>query len=222
MANVYKILQHSKRKEIDKQIVAGVADHKIAIDYGLSASCVGRYRRDYLPSLVKAAQLETVDGLIDRINEYLDRTDRLYQSVSEWMSDPDDPAKFSGCPRSSEVMVIYDDEETNAKGERRMVRRKAKLCDLLDKTCVDVISVNLMLADPRHTMLKTAEVLNKQLELLAKARGMITTSTTVNVVSGTLEDVLNIARKALMPWPDAISALAAALVPSDMENEDEA
>lgn len=220
MANVYKILQHPKRKEIEKQIINGIADNTIAKDYDLSVACVGRYRRDYLPAIIRVAQLETVDGLIDRINEYLNRTDKLYQSVSEWMSDPDDPAKFSGCPRSSEVMVIYDDADTNAKGEPRIVRKKAKLCDLLDKTGADVISVNLMLADPRHTMLKTAEVLNKQLELLAKARGMITTSTTVNVVSGTLEDVLNIAKQALYPWPDALAALAEALVP-DMESEDD-
>ncbi len=212
MANVYKILQHPKRKEIDKLIIAGIADNAIAKDYDLSALCVGRYRRNYLPSIMRVAQLETVDGLIDRINEYLERTDRLYQSVSEWMSDPDDPTKFSGCPRSSEVMVIYDDEQ----GGKR-TRRKAKLCDLLDKTGVDVISVNLLLADPRHTMLKTAEVLNKQLELLAKAKGMIT-STTVNVVSGSLEDILDIARKALAPWPEALVALAAALVP-EMESE---
>ena len=61
-------------------------------------------------------------------------------------------------------------------------------------------------------MLKTAEVLNRQLELMAKVKGLITENTVVVNDNSTVTEIIAIARNALRDYPEALEAFTEALL----------
>ena len=61
-----------------------------------------------MPEIMRHADLETTEGIIRRINEYLDDVEHLYKSVKEFLDDPDVPGKMDFTPHASEVYMTYE------------------------------------------------------------------------------------------------------------------
>ncbi len=212
MANRYKIENHPQRKNIERDIVNGVPDSRIASNYvGISDNTVRRYRTRKMPQILRHEETRRAEGLLDRISEYLDNIDELFSATREWLADPDDPTKMCFAPHAEELLVVYTDMDSD-----RPKTRKAPLSELLKKTSVYVDGISFMGQDPRVTMIKTAEVLNKQLELLCRTQGLIQAQTNidvnVNATTGNLDDIVAIARRALAPYPEALQAFVSELL----------
>ena len=207
MANRYKIDYHPQKMQIERDIINGVPDDTIADNYGgISQQAVRRYRKDRMPEIMRHADLETTEGIIRRINEYLDDVEHLYKSVKEFLEDPDVPGKMDFTPHASEVYMTYDPDS----GIR--YRKKELIQDILDKLEPTPLKLTLGIQDPRVTMLKTAEVLNRQLELMAKVKGLITENTVVVNDNSTVTEIIAIARNSLREYPEALEAFTEALL----------
>lgn len=96
----------------------------------------------------------------------------------------------------------------------RPVKKKAPLSHLLDKVngTFSTTWAETKHADPRELVLKTADRLRMQTELLAKLLGQLKDGPTVNVlISPDWQRLRSVILEALMPYPDARIALAETL-----------
>lgn len=225
MANKSIICQHPLKLKIDEDIISGMPASQVAKKYNLSSTTVQRYIKEKIPEQLSAASLSTAEGLVARINEYLSKVDKLFQDTTEWLNDPSDPGRFTIAPRANEINVIYTVMELNSKGNPTYKKKTKQLDQLLADCGVSHMTegVKYTGTDPRVLLLKTAEVLNKQLELLAKMQGNIVDRVEVKTVTGDATDIIKLARQALKPWPGAADALADALTPATLpfDGEDE-
>ncbi len=222
MARHYSVEIHPQKTAIEKDILNGMSNNAIAEKYTfLTKASVNRYRNERMLEMLRHAQLETVDGLVGRINEYLDTVEDLRSSIISVLEDPERPGHICYYPRAEEIKVKYYDKET----QKYAV---SKLQSLLDQTEKDrgytIKGAYVEGQDPRVTLLKTADVLNRQLELLSKAKGYITEENNVTInagVSGGVEDIADIARESLASYPEALEAFVNALLKAAEEGDKE-
>lgn len=227
MANRYSVEQHPRRRDIERCIVEGVPYNEIANNYEqLSVSSVRRYAKERMPEIMAVAKLEQVDGILERIEDCIVKINHFFDSVADWLSDPDDHGRPNFEPRASEVAVTAEILE---EGKEKPSRRRMTMQELVDYVenrsedrKVKVLNASLSIQDPRVTMLKTAEVLTKQLELLAKVKGQIVENrTTVLNITADVSEIADIARKALEQYPEALSAFVTELQKKTEEEDEE-
>ena len=219
----YSVEIHPQRAEIEKDILSGKSADVIATAYPhLSNASVKRYRDSRMPQILRHAQLETVEGLIGRINEYMDTVEDLKDSIITVLDNPENPGHICYYPRAEEIKVKYYDKES--------LRYKVdKLQNLLQNasernSSITITGAHVEGSDPRLSLLKTADVLNRQLELLCKTKGYIVedNSVTINTgASGNVGDIADIARTALAPYPEAMEAFVSALLSAAAEGDKE-
>lgn len=227
MANRYSVEQHPRRRDIERSIVEGVPYGEIAKNYeGLTSSSVRRYAKDRMPEIMAVAKLEQVDGILERIEDCIVKIEHFFDSVTNWLSDPDDHGRPNFEPRASEMTVTAEilEEDKEKPSRKRMTMQE--LVDYVEGRSEDrkvkVLNASLSIQDPRVTMLKTADVLTRQLELLAKVKGQIVENrTTVLNVTADVSEIADIARRALGQYPEALSAFIEELRKKTEEEDEE-
>lgn len=219
----YSVEVHPQKTEIERDIIAGKPDISISRAYPhLSNMAVKRYRDSRMPQILRHAQLETVDGLIGRINEYMDTVEDLKDSIITVLDNPENPGHICYYPRAEEIKVKYYDKES----QRYKVDKLQNLLQSASEknSSITITGAHVEGSDPRITLLKTADVLNRQLELLCKTKGYIVedNSVTINAgASGTVGDIADIARTVLAPYPEAMEAFVTALLSAAAEGDKE-
>lgn len=207
-----KIETHPQRANIERDIIKGLSLRQIASKYGgITHATVKNYRDANMALLLRHAQIESADGIIARINEYMDNIEALRDSIIDILRDPEDPTKICYYPLAREVKIKYKD-----KGHWRV----DKLQDLLELAQEKHPQANIKgtyveVADPRVMLVKVADTLNRNLELLCKVNGTITTNAKLNVAISQERDVseiVEIAKRTLSPWPEALDAFIKALI----------
>ena len=150
--------------------MAGGAYRSIAKQFGASESAVYRHLQDHLPkALVQAQAAEEVaqaDRVMEELQRCFQRVNLLFDACDRWLRDPEDLSRYDIGPRAEDVSIIY--METDADGKERRV--KAQLSTLLAKiegAGYGIVLVESKYADPRELVLKTANRLQGQTELLA-------------------------------------------------------
>lgn len=227
MANRYSVEQHPRRRDIERCIVEGVPYNEIANNYEqLSVSSVRRYAKERMPEIMAVAKLEQVDGILERIEDCIVKIDHFFDSVTDWLSDPDDHGRPNFEPRASEMTVtaeiLEDGMEKPSRKRMTMQELVGYVEDRSEDRKVKVLNASLAIQDPRVTMLKTADVLTRQLELLAKVKGQIVENrTTVLNVTADVSEIADIARRALGQYPEALSAFIAELQKKTEEEDEE-
>ncbi len=188
-----------------------------------------------------AAAREEAAGLnvLAELGATFRRVNKLFDACDRWLADPDDPERYDLGPRAEELLVHY--WRTTAGGRR--VRAKAPLATLLRQAaasrhgeappeapqalcgkvpqalCGTVIEgVDLRSADPRELILKAAQRLEAELNLVARLLGLLAgqaapAGPTVNVLVASPEWVTTRAAilAALEPYPVARAAVADAV-----------
>ena len=200
------------RLEIERDILAGVPTRDIAQKYGIkSNSVVHQYAKKKMPELISKAELQTVEGLIDRISKYMSTVEALIASITEWLEDPSGRLSIDASPRASEITVMYMVRQGD-----KIIRRKATLQELLDEIynesnkTVDKLYLNCQ--DPRITLLKAVDTLNRQLELLAKAKVIATDHISVDIKTTlAVPELVKLIREALIEYPEALESVISKL-----------
>ena len=82
----------------------------------------------------KAADNALVEfGVLNELRGIYDRAIKLSDAVDAWLTDPDDPTRYSIDPRAEDINVIYTWREAGRNGGITTKRRKEKLSALLKK-----------------------------------------------------------------------------------------
>lgn len=218
MGRNYSVLTHPQKAAIERDILKGMSCQEVAKKHSnenikISRGAVSRYRDEHMLQMLRHAQLETIEGFIGRIDEHMDFIEELRDSILEVLDNPDNPGHICYYPNAMETKIKYYDKET----EKWAVAKLEELLSKVKENKPDIVvkGVYIEAQDPRVTLLKTTDVLNRQLELLCKAKGYITEDNNITInagASGTVEDIANIAREALAPYPEALDAFVNALL----------
>jgi hypothetical protein len=113
-----------------------------------------------------------VETELNRASRHLNK---LLDACDDWLTDPDDPSRYTLEARANELTVVYDDwNDVNDKGQPR--RKRESLSNLL-KTLwkgskVSALTITSKSADPRDLIVKTAGEIKGQLELFARLQGL--------------------------------------------------
>lgn len=174
----YVIGKHPKKLEIIKHIIDGdISREAIAERYGISKSSVLRYLNDQLlPAAAKRQeekQRERGDTVLDRIEYLMAEMQKLLDACKEFLADPDNPDRYYLGPRAHEILVTW--YERDEEGKRTPISKTPldKLIAEIEEHGKTIVNAQPYTEDPRRIILKTAEVMGKQLELIAKIQGMV-------------------------------------------------
>ena len=216
MPRVCSICSHPERAAIDKAIAAGAGAPGLSTLFHVSDQAIYRHRDEHLPAeLVRAVEAERRADALDVMAELrrcFERVNLLFDACDRWLRDPADPSRYDIGPRAEELMVTY--QEAGAEG--RPVMRKAPLSRLLAKVegqVLGVVMVETKHADPRDLVLKAADRLRHQSELLARLIGELDDRPQINLLlAPEWLEVRAALLEALAPFPDARAAVAERLL----------
>ncbi len=213
MPRVCTICNHASRADIDRALVANDSYRNIAVRFSVSVSALTRHKADHLPeALVEATKAQQASDAIDvmiELQRCFTRINKLFDACDAWLTDPEDPTRYTLEPRSNEVKVIFSEDGPNGKP----VQKKERLSTLLGRLeGKQVLYSEVRHSDPRELVLKTAAQLESQQELLAKLIGQLQQEGTVNVhISAEWIEIKAVLMHALQPYPEARTAVAVAL-----------
>lgn len=232
MARPCSICTHNDRESIDKSLVSGESCRKVAESFGIGESSVHRHKREHLPALLAKAmereeehagelqalvkaqdqqEQEQAINVIEELRRCFQRVNLLFDACDRWLRDPEDPSRYDIGPRADDVKVIYMEMGPDDK----LIRKKAPLSQLiarLERNGFDVQSYETKHADPRELVLKTAERLQGQSELLAKLLGQLQETQAINIIlAPQWVELRTTILSALDPYPEAKLALAEVL-----------
>jgi len=216
MPRVCKTCLHPDREAIDRALVSGEAIRGLSALYRVSEDALGRHKEKHMPVSLTTAQEAKEEAhalnVMEELKRCFVRVNLLFEACDAWLRDADDPMKYDIGPRAGEVMVTY--VVTDEEGKE--TRRKATLAFLLNRLNEGGFSASYAetkYADPRDLVLKTADRLRQQTELLAKLLGELNEQPQINVlVAPEWLQVRSVLLDALAPFPEARTAVASRLL----------
>lgn len=221
MPRACTICTHAERGAIDQALVSGTEIRETSALFRVSEDALTRHRAAHIPAALQTvARQQQEQGALDvmaELQRLFARINRLFDACDEWLTDPDDPARYSLDPRADEVKVIYSEPGPDGKP----IRRRASLAVLLNQAAPGkaIIHVDTKHSDPRELVLKTAGQLQSQQEFLAKMLGQLQQEGTINIlVAPEWLAIRATLLAALAPYPDARQAVAARLVALESSN----
>ncbi len=237
MPRVCTVCDHPECTAIDKALVAGEANRIVAKRFASSPAAVQRHRANHLPEVLAeakrrqsashethvasvgvaiqerdaAAQAHALD-VMEELQRCFQRVNLLFDACDRWLRDADDPTRYDIGPRADDILVTYLDQG----GGDKPIRKKASLAHLLtiaEGGGATVERWDTKYADPRELVLKTAQQLTGQTQLLAKLLGQLDERPQVNVLMAPeWLQVRSALLTALASHPEARRAVTTALV----------
>lgn len=176
--NTCSICKHEKRDEIEAALARNQSLRSIAKQFSVGDSAVFRHQQCIIQALQDAskATIERTQTVIEKeIDQVFVYVNKMFRACNQWLTDPDNPDEFTLDARTSEIEVIYDEEDGEyASGETKYKKMRAKLSTLLadiDAPGRNIIRTESKVADPRSLILETAKTLNGSIDRLAKLTG---------------------------------------------------
>ena len=180
-----EIDNHPKKSQIIKALINRVPYREITKRYGVTKAAQSRYLNQKLLGRAarteKAKELTDGENIMKEIVRIMERCEKMYDACDRYLKDPDNPEQYYLGPRAEDIEVVYVDEiETGEK--TKIIREKKLLSEMLKEayTGTEVKSIRSKHADPRELLLKTANTINNQLELLARIKGQIIDQMNIN------------------------------------------
>lgn len=231
------VCEHPQRLAIDKALVGGEANRIIAKRCAISVAALQRHRANHLPEVLAEANQRRAEShqshvaavgvavqehaaaeeahaldVMEELQRCFQRVNLLFDACDRWLRDADDPTRYDIGPRAGDILVTY--EQPGADG--KPIRRKEALDRLMARVEGSGVALerwDTKYADPRDLVLKTAQQLTGQTQLLAKLLGQLDERPQVNVLMAPeWVQVRSALLTALAPHPEARRAVAAALV----------
>lgn len=178
MPRTCTICSNDQKLAIDAQIAVGKSYRGIARQFSVSDDAITRHVKSCIPQALEAArqQEKAKSGLVveDEVQKVFRRLNKLIDACDEWLTDPDDPEKYTLEPRDNELQVIYldptdRDQDGNPKRKRDSLRG---LLERIEGEQFEALKIESKHADPRELVVKTAAQIGGQLELYARLLGL--------------------------------------------------
>lgn len=181
MKKVY-IDTHPKRKEIINALIKGeMPQRDIAKKYGIARQTITNYMKNQFAERAAKAvlnrEIQSGEDILKEIDKIMEKASKMYEACDEYLTDPKNPKKYFLGPHADEVEIVYEETDGDITTTKRDTLGNI-LGGMQGKTAR---SVRYKYADPRELLLKTANVMNKQLELIARIQGEIKEQVQVNV-----------------------------------------
>lgn len=222
MSRVCTVCTHAECDVINRLLAAGESSNRrIATQYALTEAAIRRHKNDHIPVAMVKAQAAKADAhaldVMEELKRCFVRVNLLFDACDEWLRDAEDPAKYNIGPRAAEISVTYE-VMIDGKPERRKARL-GQLLDKLEQGGITATGWETKYADPRDLVLKTADRLRQQTELLAKLLGELNDQPQINVlVAPEWLQVRAVLLEALTPYPEARAAVAGRLLTLEASN----
>ena len=107
------------------------------------------------------AEAEGGDGLIKIVEQTMQRIQKLFDACDDYLSDPDDPQRYTLAPRAEEIIVTIEEERSG-----RTTYEKMTLQEAIDRTGLNITQARNSSNDPRNLLLNAAKSLQGQMSLL--------------------------------------------------------
>jgi hypothetical protein len=220
MPRICTVCTHPDRPAIDMMLVNGKSLRDIAGRFGTSKSALERHAGEHLPAtLAKAHAANETAAALDVMAELrrcFERVNLLFDACDRWLRDADDPSRYDIGHRAAELLVTYltADNETGKATTRK--EPLSRLLERVEQLGITALTVETKHADPRELVLKTADRLRAQTELLAKLMGELDDRPQINVLAA--PEWLSVRAAlldALRPYPEVRTAVAARLAALD-------
>jgi hypothetical protein len=176
---------------INKAIIKGKSDRAIASQFGVTRGSLFRHRTHVAALLQRGKERETekqVDVVMETRADLVEKARKVWQACDDFLTDPDNPDRYTLAPRTQDIEVIYeaeedreshgdpDDEDSNVKVKRVKVRKKAMLSELL-AGIPNVFNVTWRTADPRKLVLDAIARLESLAQYEARLMGRLKDAT---------------------------------------------
>ena len=186
-------LEPAKQKEVIDMIASGATYTAIARKIGCSVSSAKGYVfRNLMPLVCRDLMQREGEGarkILARVEKIAGRCDKMSDALDLWLTDPDDPSRYTMDPRTDELKCICTLQGLDDRGKPITKTATIPLDELMSQLefteyrGLSVIPEHLVWknTDPRKLMLDTARALKELLELLAKITGELKESVDVHV-----------------------------------------
>ena len=177
-----KIDTHPKKQEIIRDISRGLTYKTIGEKYGISDAAICRYvKKEIIPAAALSMAEKKIDGetVLSELDLLIRQMRKTLNACDEALADPANPEKYYIGPKAKDIEVTFIDRTE----PQRPFTRKERLQELLDKNLPKhsiVQELKSHQVDPSIILVKTAEALTKQLNLLARIQGQIK-DVTINI-----------------------------------------
>lgn len=186
-------LEPAKQKEVIDMIASGATYTAIARKLGCSVSSAQGYIfRNLMPLVCRDLTKREGEGarkILARVERIAGRCEKMSDALDLWLTDPDNPDRYTMDPRTDELKCICTLQGTDSNGKPISRTATIPLNELMSQLefteyrGLSVIPEHLVWknTDPRKLMLDTARALKELLELLAKITGELKESVDVHV-----------------------------------------
>jgi len=186
-------LEPAKQKEVIDMIASGATYTAIARKIGCSVSSAKGYVfRNLMPLVCRDLTKREEEGarkILARVERIAGRCEKMSDALDLWLTDPDNPERYTMDPRTDELKCICTLQGTDSRGNPISRTATIPLDELMSQLefaeykGLSVIPEHLVWknTDPRKLMLDTARALKELLELLAKITGELKESVDVHV-----------------------------------------
>ena len=198
MARKCTICEHPQVEAINKALVEGMSLSEIVSLFpGITKSALHRHKESHLPTTLskakEAQQIVQGDTVMTELKQCFERVSLLFDACDRWLRDADDPSRYDLSPRAEDVKVTY--LEPGRKGGRPKKAPVSELLARIEGAGYQVISCESKHADPRELILKTANRLQGQVELLAKLMGELPPEKILVQIEPTINQIVLILRQ---------------------------
>ncbi len=239
MSRTCTVCMHPERTAIDRALVAGEVMRNVALRFAISFAALQRHKANHLPEVLAEAKQRRNEShqshvaavgvavqdhaaaeeahaldVMEELGRCFQRVNLLFDACDRWLRDADDPARYDIGPRADDILVTYLAQGISA-GDKPTRKKDslARLLALAEGGGVMIERWDTKYADPRELVLKTAQQLTGQTQLLAKLLGQLDERPQVNVLMAPeWLQVRSALLTALAPYAEARQAVAAALV----------
>ncbi len=209
------VCTHAEVDKINELLASGRPINEIASVYNdITEMSLGRHKKNHLPqTLIKSKEAQDIvqgDVVMNELKKCFERVNLLFDACDRWLRDPDNPSRYDLSPRTEDIKVIYEENGSNGKP----VRRKAPLSRILAKiegAGYLVQGWETKHADPRELILKTANRLQGQIELLARLMGELPPEKILVQIEPTINQIVFILRQEVRD-PEALQRISQRLL----------
>ena len=217
-------LEPAKQKEVIDMIASGATYTAIARKLGCSVSSAQGYIfRNLMPLVCRDLMKREGEGarkILARLEKLAERCEKMSDALDLWLTDPDDPDRYTMDPRTDELKCICTLQGFDSRGKPTTKTATIPLDELMSQIqfigykdyCVMPEKLVWKNTDPRKLMLDTSRTLKDLLELLAKITGELKDSIDLHVdIRSQVASIVQIIDKEFADKPEIKGRLVEAI-----------
>lgn len=171
----YAVDQHKDAQKIRVDLAEGTEITSIMNKYGISHRALVNYKKNVLGKVaIKAVEkrnLVDAEELFNIILSTVRYMEKLAASCDRELQDPDEPEMYFMGARAHNIDVVWEDVIPVESGVK-FIKHRDKLQEIIDKNMpkdAQILSIRVTKTDNSVLLVKSAEMLTKQMDSLVQA-----------------------------------------------------